>query len=74
MYLALNLVVIMVRWKKFFMHQTESSRDYNQNLEYGVDEFYDNGDGTHGLIATGYQLLYATYQIQNRRHFCFAGW
>ena len=36
------------------MHQSEQSRDMNQNLEYGIDEFYDNGDGTHGLIATGF--------------------
>ena len=40
--------------KVSFMHQTEDSRDYKQNLEYGIDEFYDNGDGTHGLIATGF--------------------
>ena len=40
--------------KVSFMHQTEDSRDMNQNLEYGIDEFYDNGDGTHGLIATGF--------------------
>ena len=40
--------------KVSFMHQTEESRDMNQNLEYGIDEFYDNGDGTHGLIATGF--------------------
>ena len=36
------------------MYQTEDSKDYIQNLEYGIDEFYDNGDGTHGLIATGF--------------------
>ena len=36
------------------MHQNEQSRDMHQNLEYGIDEFYDNGDGTHGLIATGF--------------------
>ena len=40
--------------KVSFMHQTEESRDMDQNLEYGIDEFYDNGDGTHGLIATGF--------------------
>ena len=40
--------------KVSFMHQSEQSRDMNQNLEYGIDEFYDNGDGTHGLIATGF--------------------
>tara|TARA_Y100000004_G_scaffold165961_1_gene197292 strand:+ start:685 stop:2016 length:1332 start_codon:yes stop_codon:yes gene_type:complete len=40
--------------KVSFMHQTEDSKDYIQNLEYGIDEFYDNGDGTHGLIATGF--------------------
>lgn len=44
--------------KVSFMHQTEDSRDYNQNLEYGIDEFYDNGDGTHGLIATGFINYY----------------
>tara|TARA_B100000575_G_scaffold292137_1_gene299764 strand:- start:1508 stop:1999 length:492 start_codon:yes stop_codon:yes gene_type:complete len=40
------------------MHQTEESRDYHQNYEYGIDEFYDNGDGTHGLIATGFINYY----------------
>ena len=44
--------------KVSFMHQTEESRDYHQNYEYGVDEFYDNGDGTHGLIATGFINYY----------------
>jgi len=39
--------------KVSLMHQTEESKDYKQNFEYGVDEFVDNGDGTHGLIATG---------------------
>lgn len=47
--------------KVSFMHQTESSRDYNQNLEYGIDEFYDNGDGTHGLIATGFINYYMPF-------------
>ena len=40
--------------KVSFMHQNEQSRDMHQNLEYGIDEFYDNGDGTQGLIATGF--------------------
>ncbi len=40
--------------KVSLMHQTEESKDYKQNFEYGVDEFIDNGDGTHGLIATGF--------------------
>ena len=40
--------------KVSLMHQTEESRDYKQNFEYGIDEFVDNGDGTHGLIATGF--------------------
>ena len=40
--------------KVSLMHQTEESKDYKQNFEYGVDEFVDNGDGTHGLIATGF--------------------
>tara|TARA_R100001443_G_scaffold115807_1_gene134455 strand:+ start:5746 stop:7077 length:1332 start_codon:yes stop_codon:yes gene_type:complete len=44
--------------KVSFMHQTEESRDYHQNYEYGIDEFYDNGDGTHGLIATGFINYY----------------
>lgn len=44
--------------KVSFMHQTEESRGYHQNYEYGVDEFYDNGDGTHGLIATGFINYY----------------
>ena len=44
--------------KVSFMHQTEDSRNYRQNYEYGVDEFYDNGDGTHGLIATGFINYY----------------
>lgn len=44
--------------KVSFMHQTEGSRDYCQNLEYGIDEFYDIGDGTHGLIATGFINYY----------------
>ena len=42
--------------KVSFMHQVESSRDMKQNLEYGVNEFYDNEDGTYGLIATGFIL------------------
>ena len=44
--------------KVSFMHQTEESKDYHQNYEYGVDEFYDNEDGTHGLIATGFINYY----------------
>ncbi len=44
--------------KVSFMHQTEESQDYHQNYEYGIDEFYDNGDGTHGLIATGFINYY----------------
>lgn len=47
--------------KVSFMHQTEWSRDYNQNYEYGVDEFYDNGDGTFGLIATGFLNYYMPF-------------
>ena len=33
--------------KVSFMNQTEDSRDLKQNLEYGVDHFYDNEDGTY---------------------------
>lgn len=44
--------------KVSFMHQTEETKDYKQNLEYGLDEFYDNGDGTYGLIATGFINYY----------------
>jgi phenylacetate-CoA ligase len=44
--------------KVSLMHQTEDSRDYHQNYEYGVDEFYDNLDGTYGLIATGFINYY----------------
>ena len=47
--------------KSSFMHQTEDSRDFHQNLEYGVDEFYDNGDGTYGLIATGFINWYMPF-------------
>ena len=43
------------------MNQIESSRDMIQNLEYGVNEFYDNGDGTHGLIATGFINYYMPF-------------
>ena len=53
------------------MHQTEESRNYRQNYEYGVDEFYDNGDGTHGLIATGFINYYMPLiRYRTRRHFC----
>ena len=52
------------------MHQTEESKDYHQNYEYGVDEFYDNGDGTHGLIATGFINYYMpSDSVQDRRYF-----
>jgi len=54
--------------KVSFMHQTEESRDYKQNYEYGVDEFYDNGDGTFGLIATGflnYYMPFIRYQTED---------
>ena len=47
--------------KVSLMHQTEDSRDYHQNYEYGVDEFYDNGDGTYGLIATGFINWYMPF-------------
>lgn len=47
--------------KVSFMNQIESSRDMIQNLEYGVNEFYDNGDGTHGLIATGFINYYMPF-------------
>ena len=54
--------------KVSLMHQTEESRDYKQNYEYGVDEFYDNGDGTYGLIATGflnYYMPFIRYQTED---------
>lgn len=54
--------------KVSFMHQTEESKDYKQNYEYGVDEFYDNGDGTFGLIATGflnYYMPFIRYQTED---------
>ena len=44
--------------KVSFMHQTEESTDMIQNLEYGVNEFEDIGDGTHSLIATGFINYY----------------
>lgn len=47
--------------KVSFMYQTEDSKDYKQNYEYGVDEFYDNGDGTYGLIATGFINRYMPF-------------
>lgn len=47
--------------KVSFMHQTEDSKDYIQNYEYGLDEFFDNGDGTHGLIATGFINYYMPF-------------
>ena len=47
--------------KVSLMHQVESSRDMKQNLEYGVNEFYDNGDGTYGLIATGFINYYMPF-------------
>ena len=47
--------------KVSFMYQNESSKDYLQNLEYGVDEFVDNGDGTHSLIATGFINYYMPF-------------
>lgn len=47
--------------KVSFMYQNESSKDYLQNLEYGVDEFVDNGDGTHNLIATGFINYYMPF-------------
>ena len=43
--------------KVSFMNQTEDSRDLKQNLEYGVDHFYDNEDGTYGLISTGLLII-----------------
>ena len=54
--------------KVSFMHQIESSRDMRQNLEYGVNEFYDNGDDTHGLIATGfinYHMPFIRYKTED---------
>jgi phenylacetate-CoA ligase len=54
--------------KVSLMHQTEESKDYKQNYEYGVDEFYDNGDGTYGLIATGfinYYMPFIRYQTED---------
>jgi phenylacetate-CoA ligase len=47
--------------KVSFMNQIESSRDMKQNLEYGVDEFYDNEDGTYGLISTGFINYYMPF-------------
>lgn len=47
--------------KVSFMYQKEESKDYIQNLEYGVDDFFDNGDGTHGLIATGFINYYMPF-------------
>ncbi len=47
--------------KVSFMNQTEDSRDLKQNLDYGVDEFYDNKDGTYGLIATGFINYYMPF-------------
>ena len=47
--------------KVSFMNQVESSRDMKQNLEYGVDEFYDNEDGTYGLISTGFINYYMPF-------------
>ena len=54
--------------KVSFMHQVESSRDMKQNLEYGVNEFYDNEDGTYGLIATGfinYHMPFIRYKTED---------
>ena len=39
-----------------------------QNLEYGVNEFYDNEDGTYGLIATGfinYHMPFIRYKTED---------
>ena len=47
--------------KVSFMHQREESRNYKQNYEYGIDEFYDNGDNTFGLIATGFLNHYMPF-------------
>jgi len=47
--------------KVSFMYQNESSKDYLQNLEYGVDEFVDNGDRTHSLIATSFINYYMPF-------------
>ncbi len=47
--------------KVSFMNQIEASRDMKQNLEYGVDEFYDNEDGTYGLISTGFINYYMPF-------------
>ena len=47
--------------KVSFMNQIETSRDMKQNLEYGVDEFYDNEDGTYGLISTGFINYYMPF-------------
>ena len=47
--------------KVSFMNQTEDSRDLKQNLEYGVDHFYDNEDGTYGLISTGFINYYMPF-------------
>ena len=47
--------------KVSFMNQTEDSRDLKQNLAYGVDHFYDNEDGTYGLISTGFINYYMPF-------------
>jgi histidinol-phosphate/aromatic aminotransferase/cobyric acid decarboxylase-like protein/phenylacetate-coenzyme A ligase PaaK-like adenylate-forming protein len=47
--------------KVCFMHQLEHSEKYYENLQYGVTEYIDQGDGTHTIVGTGFLNYYMPF-------------
>ena len=47
--------------KVCFMNQLEDSDKYYENLQYGVTEYLDDGNGNHTIVATGFLNYYMPF-------------
>jgi len=47
--------------KVCFMNQLEDSDKYYENLQYGVTEYIDDGNGNHIIVATGFLNCYMPF-------------
>jgi len=47
--------------KVCFMHQLEDSEKYYENLQYGITEYIEDGNGNHTLVGTGFLNYYMPF-------------
>jgi phenylacetate-CoA ligase len=47
--------------KVCFMHQLEDSEKYYENLQYGITEYIEDGNGNHTIVGTGFLNYYMPF-------------